>query len=192
MTSYPAIPSLVFIPSESYLDYSALYSIATAYAHSGLLISDHGEKTDRHVFSFPAIVCSSFAIELFLKFFLMLENAESEEPSSKHESGHFLDDLWKKITPERQSLIAGMFRNKTGVPLLNASDRRIEIFLEALANVGKTPFVKWRYAYELPGPTLMSHAAIVEVLDALGYAANYVMKERSRESQPNTPKLGES
>lgn len=186
MTSYPAIPSLVLIPGESQADYAALYAIATAYAHSGLLISNHGKETDRPELSFPAIVCSSFAIELFLKFFLMLERAESEEPSSKHESGHRLGQLWKKIRPEHQALIAGMFRNKTEVPLLNASDRRIELFVEALAHVGDAPFVKWRYAHELVDPSLMSHAAITEVLDALGYGANYVMKEKSGTHRSDT------
>lgn len=180
MASYPAIPSLVLIPGESHADYAALYAIATAYAHSGLLISNHGNETDRPEFSFPAIVCSSFAIELFLKFFLMLERAESEEPSSKRVPGHYLRQLWKKISQEHQALIAGMFRNKTGVPMLNASGRRIELFEEALTHVGDAPFIKWRYAHELVvGPTLMSHAALAEVLDAFGYAANYVMKKKS-------------
>ena len=179
MTSRPAIPSLVLIPDGSPADYSALYAIATAYADSGLLISDHGKETDRPELSFPAVVCSSFAIELFLKFFLMLEKAESGEPSLKDKSGHYLGELWKKIRPARQALIAGMFRNSTGEPLLNASDRRIELFVEALAHVGEKPFVKWRYVHESVDLTFMSHAAINEVLDALGYAANYVMKERS-------------
>lgn len=187
MTSHPAIPSLVLIPDESQADYVALYTIATAYAHSGLLISGHGQETDRPELSFPAVVCSSFAIELFLKFFLMLEKAEGEARSSKHEKlGHDLGQLWKKIRPEHQSLIAGMFRNGTGVPLLNATDRRIELFVEALTCVGKEPFIKWRYAHELVGPTLMSHAAINEVLDAVGYAANYLMRQKSGECRPDT------
>lgn len=186
MTSQPAIPSLVLIPDESQVDYAALYAIATAYAHSGLLISDHGKETDRPELSFPAVVCSSFAIELFLKFFLMLERAESKESPSKHESEHRLGSLWKKIRPAHQALIAGMFRNRTGVPLLNASDRRIELFVEALTHVGEAPFDKWRYAHELVDATVMSHAAINEVLDALGYAANYVMKERSEVSRSDT------
>lgn len=188
MTSHPAIPSLVLIPDESQVDYPALYAIATAYAHSGLLISAHGKETDRPELSFPAVVCSSFAIELFLKFFLMLERADSEESSAKHESGHPLEPLWKKIRPAHQALIAGMFRNKTGVPLLNASDKRIELFAEAIMHLGeaKGPFVKWRYAHELVDVTFMSHAAINEVLDALGYAANYVMKERSEVSRSDT------
>lgn len=184
MNSHPAIPSLLLIPDESNLDYAALYAIATAYAHSGLLISDHGKETDQHVFSFPAVVCSSFAIELFLKFFLMLKRAE--EPSLKRESGHRLDGLWKKIHPTHQALIAGMFRNKTGVPWPNALDSRINIFVDALAEVGEAPFVKWRYAHELVDVTFMSHAGINEVLDALGYAANYVMKKKSEVSWSDT------
>jgi hypothetical protein len=184
MTSSPAIPSLVLIPGESHSDYAALYAIATAYAHSGLLISKHGNETDRPEFSFPAIVCSSFAIELYLKFFLMLDRVESEEPSSKHQSGHHLGQLWKKIRPEHQTIIAGMFRNQTGTPALNASHRRLELFVEALTYVGEAPFIKWRYAHELTDPTLMSHAAIHEVLDALGYAADYVMTQRKNHSTP--------
>jgi len=42
------------------------------------------------------------------------------------------------------------------------------------------PFVKWRYVYELPEITLMSHGAIAEVLDALGHAAEYIMKQRTK------------
>lgn len=182
MTSQPSIPTLVLIPDNSYLDYQALYAIATAYAHSGLVISEHGKKADRPEFSFPAVVCSSFAIELFLKFFLMLEKAEDVESPEKHEYGHYISKLWKKIRPDHQTLIAGMFRNKTGEPLLNASDRQIELFLEALSHVGgskDSPFMEWRYVHELDATTVMSHAAINEVLDALGYAANFVMKEKS-------------
>jgi len=189
MTSQSAIPTLVLVPDNSYLDYSGLYAIATAYAHSGLVISDYGKKADRPEFSFPAVVCSSFAIELFLKFFLMLEKAEDVELPEKHEYGHFINKLWKKIRPDHQALIAGMFRNKTGEPLLNASNRRIELFVEALSHVGDAPFVRWRYVHEFVDPTLMSHAAITEILDALGYAADYVMKEKSgmRRDDESTP-----
>jgi hypothetical protein len=190
MTSQSAIPTLVLVPDNSYLDYSGLYAIATAYAHSGLVISDYGKKADRPEFSFPAVVCSSFAIELFLKFFLMLEKAEDAESPGKHEYGHYISKLWKKIRPDHQTLIVGMFRNKTGKPLLNASYRQIELFLEALSHVGgskDSPFMEWRYVHELDATTLMSHAAINEVLDALGYAADYVMKEKSGMRQDDKP-----
>lgn len=187
MNSNPAIPALVFAPGDSQTDYAALYAIATTYAHSGLLISKHGDKSGFPAFALPAIVCSSFAIELFLKFFLMWKRANSSDPAAKPEHGHFLIDLWKEILPEHQALIAGMHRNKTGVPLLNAPDIRIQHFVEALNEVGKAPFVKWRYAHEFKDVTVMSHAAVADVVDALGHAAEYVMtKERTEARSKDT------
>lgn len=181
MSSPPAISTLLLIPGETH-DYRALYAIATAYAHSALLISSHGKQTDRLDFTFPAIVCSSFAIELFMKFFLMLDRSDKEDapPQRDFYKLHRLGELWKKISPDYQRLIAGMFGNSTGTPLLNAADRRIELFLEALTSIGDEPFVKWRYVYEMPEITLMSHGAIAEVLDALRHAAEYIMKQRTK------------
>ena len=176
MTSIPAIPNLVLIPDETQNDYKALYGIATAYAHSGLLISNYGKNSKQIEFTFPAIVCSSFAIELFLKFFLMLERAKSMGLPAKPKTGHKLVSLWDEITLEHKQLIAGMFRNDTGKPLLNAADKRIELFAGALDSIGEAPFVKWRYVYEFSEITLMSHGAIAEVLDALGNAAQHVLR----------------
>lgn len=175
--TYPAIPSLVLIPDESQADYAALCTIANAYAHSGLLLSRQGKEEGRVELSLPAVVCSSFAIELFLKFFLMLEGAEDDKPSPRHEHEQRLGQLWGKISVRHQALVAGMFRNDTGTPSLTASDLRIEMFEEALKHVGDKPFDKWRYAHEITDPTLMSHAAIHEVVGALSLAANYAMNE---------------
>lgn len=52
--------------------------------------------------------------------------------------------------------------------------------------MGKQPFVDWRYPHELVDKTFMSRAAIDEVLDALRYAADYLMNERSGVSRPDT------
>lgn len=179
MSSKPAIPALVIVPGDTHMDYQALYSIASAYAHSGLIISSHGEKSNQMAFTFPAIVCSSFAIELFMKFFLMIGKLDKADIPQKHDSGHKLSGLWNKINTENQNLIAGMFQNNTDLPHLNAIELRKEQFLKALEHIGDTPFVQWRYVYEIPEMTLMSHASVTEVLDALGYAAKYVVKQKS-------------
>ena len=117
----------------------------------------------------------------------MLEKPIRIEPSSKQKSRHNLEELWKGIQPEHQALIAGMFRNPTRGPLLNTSDGRIEVFLATLKDLGEAPFLKWLYVYELTDATVMSHASINEVLDALGYAANTVMKERVGANQNEIP-----
>ncbi|MBJ7310829.1 hypothetical protein ACFOLJ_28740 [Rugamonas sp. CCM 8940] len=68
MSTGPAIPFLVVVPGSTH-DFSSIYAIAAAYAHSGGLLNNHAAQTERLEFAFPAMVCSSFAIELFLKFF---------------------------------------------------------------------------------------------------------------------------
>jgi hypothetical protein len=178
--SEPAVPALLLIPGDEYLDFRSMYAIATAYAHAGLIVSEHGVRNGRIEFTFPAVVCSSFAVELFLKFFLMVDKAERGVAERQVERAHEMSKLWPKVTHAHKALIAGMFRNSTGTPLMNASDRRIEIFEEALAAIGDKPFVQWRYVHELQDDALMSHAAISLVVDALGFAAQYVMQTKAQ------------
>lgn len=177
MSFKPEIPSLVIIPGNAH-DFSALYSIATAYAHSGVLLNGHASETEQITFAFPAMVCSSFAIELFLKFFLTIDNANNPNMPQDDRKGHYLQKLWGRIKPDNQDLIASMFRNPSHVPTTAGLATRKSLFLEALTGIGDAPFVEWRYAYEINKPTLMSQGAIAEVLDAIGYAAEHVMKER--------------
>jgi hypothetical protein len=139
------------------------------------MLSDYAKKNDAFSFVFPAIVCSSFAIELFMKFFLALEKAGNDDANRKRETGHRLQNLWGRINKNHRGLIAGMFRNPSRVPHLNAEELRAELFEKALNEVGESPFVKWRYPYEIANVELMSHGAITEVLDALGFAAEYAM-----------------
>lgn len=177
MTTKPAIPALLIVPGDAH-DFSSLYTIATAYAHSGDLLNGHAARTDQVAFAFPAMVCASFAIELFLKFFITLDNADNPTSRQDHRKGHYLRKLWDRIQAENQDLIASMFRNPSHVPVAAGLATRKALFLEALTGIGDAPFVEWRYAYEIGAPTLMSQGAVVEVLDAVGYAAEHVMKVR--------------
>lgn len=177
MSTKPAIPALVIVPGDAH-DFAALYSIATAYAHSGVLLNNHAAQTGQISFAFPAMVCSSFAIELFLKFFLTLENADNPASPQDDRRGHYLKKLWERINQDNQDLIACMFRNPSHEPVATGLARRKELFISALIGIGSAPFVDWRYAYEMEEPKLMSQGAITEVLDAVGYAAEHVMKER--------------
>lgn len=178
MQERPAIPLLVLIPGEGGVDLDAIFAIAGAYARAGLLISDHGHRHDEPAFAFPAVVCAGFAVELYLKFFLMLGLVESGDTDTIQAKGHTLSALWGKLQPEHQALIAGMHRNKSGEPLNTAHELRMELFSKALTEIGDSPFMQWRYAHELTEISHMSHAVIQEVLDALESAACYVMRKR--------------
>lgn len=177
MATKPEIPALVVIPGDAH-DFSALYAIATAYGHSGELLNSHAAGTGQIAFAFPAMVCSSFSIELFLKFFLTLDNADNPTLPQDDRRGHYLKKLWDRIRPGNQDLIAGMFRNPSRIPMTTGLAYRKELFVKALSSIGNAPFVEWRYAYEIEEPALMSQSAVIEVLDAVGYAAEHVMKER--------------
>lgn len=183
MPTKPAIPALLVIPGDAH-DFTSLYAIATAYAHSGELLNNHAERTDQVTFAFPAMVCSSFAIELFLKFFITLDNADNPASPQNNRQGHYLQKLWERIKPNHQDLIAGMFRNPSHVPIAAGLTTRKMLFLDALTGIGNAPFVEWRYAYEIKEPALMSQGAIAEVLDAVGYAAEHVMNERRATTPP--------
>lgn len=190
MSTKPTIPAIVVVPGDAH-DFSSLYAIATAYAHSGELLNTHADRSNQIAFAFPAMVCSSFAIELFLKFFLTLDNADNPTLPQDDRHGHYLRKLWERIGTDNQDLIAGMFRNPSDVPIMAGLATRKMLFLDALTGIGYAPFVEWRYAYEIEEPALMSQGAVVEVLDALGYAAEHVMKERraTAESSSATPDL---
>ena len=186
MSVGPAIPFLVVVPGSAH-DFSSIYAIATAYAHSGGLLNNHAAQTQRLEFAFPAMVCSSFAVELFLKFFLTLANADNPSAPQDDRRGHYLRKLWERMNPDHQNLVVSMFRNPSNAPTTVGLALRKEQFLDALTHIGGAPFVEWRYAYEIEEPTMMSHGAITEVQDALGYAAQYVMRERSAAMhEPNT------
>ena len=177
MNNQPAIPSLVLIPGETKDDFATLYAVASAYAHSGLIVSEEAKHSDQPVLAFPAIVCSSFAIELFLKFFIALEKSEDVSLKSKT-TGHLLPLLWREISLPRQKIIAGMYQNSSIEPDLNASETRLKIFSDALERIGEKPFIKWRYIHEITSTEYMSHAAIGVVTEALRAAATYCMKQK--------------
>lgn len=177
MSAKPPIPTLIVIPSNEH-DFGTLYAIATAYAHSGQLLNEHAERTEQIAFTFPAMVCSSFAVELLLKFFLTLGNADNPTSPQDDRKGHYLSKLWERVKPIHQDLIASMFRNPQHTPIAAGLDTRKTLLLQALDGIGAQPFVEWRYAHEIKEPKMMSQGSVAEVLDAFGYAAEYVMNER--------------
>ncbi|NMM78023.1 hypothetical protein B2J86_16865 [Acidovorax sp. SRB_14] len=106
----------------------------------------------------------------------MMDLVERGDTSKKVRNVHTIPELWALVTPAHKALIAGMFRNSTGPEI------RLQVFEEALRHLGDKPFVQWRYVYEFPSRQLMSHGAISIVIDAVGHAAEYVIK-RTRARQ---------
>jgi hypothetical protein len=175
----PALPSLVIIPDNAPNDYKALYFVAKAYAESGLILNERASSTKCMEFAFPSMVCSGFAIELFLKFFLVIADADAKIYRKAGHRGHKLVDLWGKVDLCYQEIIVGMFRNDSGKPYTNALDRRIEMFVKTMRSIGNQPFVEWRYVHEMTQPAMMQHGPLAEILNALWSAAEFTMNQKA-------------
>ncbi|MBC7705452.1 MAG: hypothetical protein H7274_16085 [Rhodoferax sp.] len=176
----PAIPELVLIPDgDDNTDYSTVRAVGIAFAHAGIHLSDIGEHTGQPVMAFPAIVCSSFAIELLLKFFIKVDRADQALPPQKRIEGHQLDVLWRRLSPAHQALVVSRFGNPQGIPVKDVKPAHVKQFVDALQRVGRQPFVTWRYPHEIEAVAFMSHVGVSEVVSALGHAADQVMRDKN-------------
>ena len=172
----PKIPFLVTIPEEN--DYKGIFGIATAYAHSSQILDDHADKLDRVDFFFPAVVCSAFSLELYLKFFVVLANSQDKKRNCKP-YGHSISALWENVSDFHKNVIAGMFRHNQLEPLYTGLEIRRQVFEEVFLSLGDEPFKDLRYLYEpKKGKSIrpVSQEALWEVLKAVGDAAHFVMR----------------
>lgn len=159
---------------------SALFNIAHAYARSGDMASTAIIQTKDADFSAPAIMCKSFAIELLLKFFLVIPYPTAQTKADIDAvgvdlRGHKYSELFDRIHASYQEKIANSFSNISGRPT-NVSE-----FRPLLLTLGDDPFVFWRYIYEKNGMSTIDIPLLENVLFAMGKAAEF---ERERVAGP--------
>lgn len=170
--------SLLLIPDDK-MNANDIFGIAVSYANSARFIQHQSQHTQDPRYLFPAMTCAAFALELLAKYFVFISVDKTKAKKAMH--GHKVNELWAQITPDLQDIIIGMHHNKTGKPHTNALDRRREVFENAFNELVASgtsghaqPFVDWRYPYELTDVKFMSLKPVLEVMDAFGYAAQYV------------------
>lgn len=149
--------------------YKDIYHIAYAYNQSGELINNHSEKQKNAAFMFPSIVCKSFAIELLLKFFLVIDHPEicNQQDFKKLElNKHGFSELWDLISMNFQLEIARHHTNCIGR------------FKKLLEQIGSDSFVKWRYIHESESLNFMHISETKQVSDVLLSVAYNEMKKR--------------
>ena len=159
----PKIPMLVTLPQEN--DYEGIFAIARAYAHSSQILDGHADQHDRIDLFFPSVICAAFALELYLKFFVVLANCQDQTRKCKPH-GHSIKVLWSLLTDEHKNAIAGMFRHDLPEPLFTGIEIRRRVFEDALFSIGDEPFKNLRYLYEFMGDLALpvSQAGIWVVL----------------------------
>lgn len=158
--------------------YEDIFHIAYAYNKSGELINKHSDKQENAAFIFPSIVCQSFAIELFLKFFLVIDHPEicNQQDFKKVDlklNKHSFSELWDLINLNYQNEIARHHMNCIGTQSSTAK------FKKLLENIGSDSFVKWRYIHETEGINFMHISDTKQASDVLLSVAYNEMKKRS-------------
>lgn len=168
--------NLLIIPGDVPM-YKDMFHIAATYNKSAKLIIQHSEKQEDVAFMFPSIVCQTFAIELLLKFFILVEHSNilcrddlkkyGLNFGKKGSNGHAYDVLWDLIKPKYQELISLHYSNSlVGVGF----DRN---FRKALELIDPNAFTSWRYIHEGNEPKFMHHELTERVSDVLLSAACY-------------------
>lgn len=132
--------------------YEDIFHIAYAYNRSAKLVSQESERVENAAFLLPSIVCQAFAIELFLKFFLLLDypNIKSKKDIdsaqnltlSKAMKAHLYEHLWDAINIEYKEVVSKHYSNALNIKA-SVSD-----FRKALVDIDSNSFVNWRYIHE--------------------------------------------
>lgn len=159
---------------------SSLLNIAHAYARAGDLASSAIFQTQDADFAAPAIMCKSFAIELLLKFFLVIPYPTAQTKADIDAvgidlRGHKYSEIYDKVKPPYQEKIANSFASITGKPT------DVSAFKALLLTLGDDPFVFWRYIHEKNGISTIDIPLLENVLLAMGKAAEV---ERKRVASP--------
>ena len=171
----PAVPSLLYVPSQSTDETPQdIFVMAVAYANSGKMLNNHIKNNNEYMYMFPSIVCLGFAIELFLKFFLSIDN-QLNSLKEKKINRHDVLALWALLSEKNQILISGMFQNPKHEVYTAEINESLSKFMEHFSSIDRSLFVKWRYAFEIENPEYISFAKIYGIVDAFGHAASHAL-----------------
>lgn len=149
---------------------STLFNIAHAYARAAdASWSTFGTTRDGD-FAAPAIMCQSFAVELLLKFFLVVDHPEATTIEELKSAGvklkcHKYSELFDQLRSATKDKIADEFTAQTGKQTDAAG------FRQALIAQGDDPFVYWRYIYETSNSSHFDNQAFNFITDTLGKSA---------------------
>lgn len=155
--------------------YSTIFNFAESYNQTAEMALARMNLTTNADFIAPAIMCRSFAVELLLKFYLVIDyplvkNASELEPHGISLHGHKYSNLFQKIKQEYKTKIANKFSGVSGVKTTP------EQFENHLLTLGDQPFVQFRYVYEEASHKYLNFELLSQVVDALGLTAQDLVR----------------
>jgi hypothetical protein len=168
---------------------STLFNLAHAYAQASDAIWAQLGASKSADLAGPAIMCQSFAIELLLKFFLLVDHPAAKTAEDLRQAGvklknHKYSELFNQLSSASRDKIATSFAQ--------ASRRAVtrDEFRDLLIAQGDDPFVHWRYVYEHGGVSHFDRISFNLLTDALGKAAE--VERRAFAVRAETPKSPEA
>ena len=155
-----------------------LFNLADCYNQTAEMALSRISSSSNADFAAPAIMCRSFAIELLLKFFIVVEHPLAKSKTELKSlganlNGHTYSQLFDRISPFHQQLIANEHSESTGTPTSTAMFRRF------LISIGDKPFVDWRYIYEESCQKNIDMELFACLAESLGLAAQDVTRSVS-------------
>lgn len=131
--------------NKNEIDFINMYKDAESFKNSSIFIKEYNEKHLDLSLSSPFATLSYFAVELYLKAFIKLENKDF--PKS-----HELDVLYNSLDDSKRDLF------EKNLP-----------YIKNFMVVKRKAFEKWRYSYE----SKFLECSILEVLNILELFSNY-------------------
>lgn len=158
----------------------SIFNLADAYNQAAHLALEKGQKIGNPDYAAPMIMCQSFAIELLLKFFVVVDHPPDKKATDLTAAGiklrgHTFSQLFDRIGAPRKEAIAKKYASVAKKQTTTPDD-----FRQALVDLGDDPFVSWRYVYEATGNQHISVVLLSDVSEALGLAA----QDATRQLEP--------
>ena len=147
-----------------------LFNLADTYNQAAELSLAQISSTGNADYAAPAIMCRGFAVELLLKFFIVVRHPSVRSKADLDAlginlRGHPYSSLFDRIDVPLQESIAQKYSERSGTSTDAAGFRSV------LISLGDSPFVDWRYVYESSDRMHLDIAKLSVVVDSLGLAA---------------------
>lgn len=155
-----------------------MFNNARFYSEGAALLYENifsGKKSANY--SAPAMLCSTFCIELLLKCLVLIQHDDVYSRQDVLNKGIKIDDhsysrIFSKINPIIQDKVIESYNS------LFSSKISKEQYCESLAALGDNGFIEWRYVHENINGKNLDVQLQNKITDSLGKAIEVIYKHR--------------
>lgn len=147
------------------------YETAAQYAKAVKTLNNKMAESGSIDIFLPVIMCQVLAVELLLKSMILYKREDILTEADLRASGlqiwgHDLESLYHQLLPEMRALVETHFHKCRTARMTKMN------YVDLLREIGKQPFVDWRYYYEKPTEMKINRDALDALLESIGKTAN--------------------